>query len=265
MSRQSGDNLYTVGNSPVNAGLAQIQHAMGQHGPQVIGFDDFLYQDGAPPEAYPWICLSGTDDEAIPPTPLDTQVVGGILRCTNGDSSGTFAADASALVSDFPVRVDYGGLYIEARVKPVTDILLRSMWFGVTDTQALEEPFSIATATVTSNASDAACFVFDVGATLQQWWSLAVDGGTDDTKNAALGAATAPVGDAWQRLGIWFSSSGDIIKYYVNDVLINTLEGTGGISPATDLYITLGQNGSATTAKSLDVDYIYWRHGRPGV
>ena len=135
-----------------------------------------------------------------------------------------------------------------------------SVCAGLTDSTSLEEPFSIATDTITSTASDAACFVYDDGATSKTWFACAVDGNTDDTGNATTGSA--PVADTYQTLRIEVSADGATIAFYVDGVLKKTLSGAAGVSPDVNLYATVIACATTTASKTVDVDYIYVGHNR---
>jgi hypothetical protein len=221
-------------------------------------FDDFIYQAIAETDT-PWILNKGSDGQAA--DPAISAAERGVIRLTTGNNSGDTADDASQIVCAIPVQADSGSLVVEARLKINTAITGVSVNFGLTDSTDLEEPFTIATTTVTSVATDAACFVYDDGATAKQWFACAVDSDVDDTGNAALGASVAPVADTYQRLRIEVSTDGNTINFYVDGTLVKTLTG-GGITPNTNLYATVVANSTTTASKTVDVDYIYVSHNR---
>ena len=105
-----------------------------------------------------WVLNSGTDDLAIDPA-IDEAQAGGVFQCVTGDADGTTAADGSGMVwIGNPIQLDSTGgvTVIEARIRIKSDITLLSLGFGLTDSTALEEPFTGATATVTPVAIVAA-------------------------------------------------------------------------------------------------------------
>jgi hypothetical protein len=158
-----------------------------------------------------------------------------------------------------PVQADRGGLIFETRLHINTLITTVSVIAGLTDVTTLEEPFTINAAAYTSNATDAAVFVYDTSATTDEWHMCAVDGDTDDTGCAATG--TAPVADTYQTLRIEVDVDGNTIRYYIDGALEGTLTG-GGVSPDVNLFATVIACATTTTSKTVDVDYIYVGHNR---
>lgn len=218
-------------------------------------FDDFfsftlVEADG------PWIENSGSDAQAV--DALTNTQEGGAIRITTGDADGTTAADGTQVVGFIPVQADSGGLFMEARVKCVTNIATMSLFVGLTDVTTLEEPFTNATDTITSTATDACGFLYDTDATTDEWWAVAVDTDVDDTGNAAVGTAPST---SYQVLRLEVSSDGNTILFFINGSLVKTLNG-GGVSPSTNLYPTVVACATTTTSKSVDIDYIKVGHNR---
>ena len=221
-------------------------------------FDDFIQQTLTEADG-PWIENSGADDLAVDPA-ISAQECG-VVVLTTGDNDGTVAQDGSQLVCHIPVQADSGGLVFEARLHINTAITNVAVNVGLTDSTALEEPFTIAGGdAITSVATDAACFVYDTSATTDEWWACAVDSNTDDAGNAATG--TAPTADTYQTLRIEVSADGATIKYYIDGTLEVTLSGDAGVTPDTNLYATVIACGDGTASKTVDVDYIYVGHVR---
>lgn len=219
-------------------------------------FDDFIYQTISETDT-PWIFNSGTDAQALDPSISIAER--GVIILTTGDNSGTLADDGSQIICAIPVQADSENLTVETRLHINTAITNISLNFGLTDTTALEEPFEISGTTITSNATDAACFVYDDGATTKEWYACSVDSDVDDSGNSTT--SIAPVADTFQTLRIESSSSGNTIKFYINGVLVKTLN-NAGISPSTNLYATIIANSTTTTSKTVDIDYIYISHNR---
>jgi len=233
--------------------LTLIGNAMINQRYRVELFDDFLYQAGFTEADHPWVLNEGSDGSAT--DPAISRQEGGVIQCVTGAGDGTTAEDASQLVSYVPFQADSGGLVFETRLHINTAITNVSVCAGLTDSSALEEPFSNAADVITSTASDAACFLYDTSATTDEWWALAVDSNTDDAGNATTG--TAPTADVYQTLRIEVSSDGATIKYYIDGTLETTLSGDAGVSPDVNLYATVIACGDGTASKSVDVDYIY--------
>lgn len=219
-------------------------------------FDDFLMQTLTEADT-PWILNSGSDAQAIDAAVQTAEE--GTIRITTGDADGTTANDASQVVGSIPVQADSGGLFMEARLKCVTNVNTMSLCVGFTDVSTLEEPFTNSADTITSNATDAACFLYDTDATTDYWWAVAVDTDVDDTGNAAT--SSLPVADTYQTLRIEVSPDGNTIKYFVDGSLVAT-RNSGGISPSTNLYPTVIACATTTSSKSVDIDYIKYGHNR---
>ena len=221
-----------------------------------VVFDDFNYQTLAETDT-PWILNKGSDGTAADPA-ISTDERGKIVL-TAGAGDGSTAQDGSQIVCAVPVQADSGNLVFETRLHINTAITGLSVIAGFTDVTTLEEPATIAAATITTNASDMAAFVYDDGATTKEWYAVAVDGDTDDTGNATTGSA--PVADTYQTLRIEVSADGATIKFYVDGVLKKTLSGAAGVSPDVNLYATVCICGTGEKA-TVDVDYIYVGHDR---
>lgn len=219
-------------------------------------FDDFLYRV-IDETTTSWILNKGSDGAAADPA-VDIQERGAIVL-TTGTGDGTTAADGSQIICAIPVQADSGGLVVEARLHINTAITNVAVNFGLTDVTTLEEPFSNAADVITSNATDAACFVYDSDATTKTWWMCAVDSDADDSGDATSG--TAPVADTYQTLRIEVSANGNSIKFYIDGTLVGTLS-DAGITPSVNLYATVIACGDGTASKTVDVDYLYVGHTR---
>jgi hypothetical protein len=221
-----------------------------------VVFDDFNYQTLTEADT-PWILNKGSDGTAADPAIAADER--GKIVLTAGAGDGSTAEDGSQIVCAVPVQADSGNLVFETRLHINTAITGLSVIAGFTDVSTLEEPATIATATITTNASDMAAFVYDDGATTKEWYAVACDGNTDDTGNATT--TSAPVADTYQTLRIEVSADGATIKFYVDGVLKKTLSGAAGVSPDVNLYATVCICGTGETA-TVDVDYIYVGHDR---
>jgi hypothetical protein len=220
----------------------------------VVAFEDFT--DGGHLDAGKWTLNSGADAQALDAA-QHTPILGGVVQLVTGDADGTVANDGSGMVwLGNPVQLDSGSgdVAVEWRVQIVSAITDISVNVGLTDSTALEEPFTGATDTITSVATDAVCFVFDDGNTTKEWFAAAVDTDVDDTGNAATGAA--PVADTWQLLRLEISSDGATIRFYVDGALQTTLSGDAGVGPDVVLYPVLIANSTTTTSKTVLADLV---------
>lgn len=220
-------------------------------------FDDFMYQTITEADT-PWIFNKGNDAQATDPT-IVADAERGVIRLTTGNNSGTLSDDGSQLVCAVPVQADSGGLVFEARLKINTAVTAVSVNVGLTDSTSLEEPFTISGSTITANADDAACFVYDTAQTTDQWMACSVDSTTVDEDSDLTGIA--PVADTYQTLRIEIEPDGNTIQFYINGLLVRTLT-VAGITPSVNLYATIIANATTTTSKVVDVDYVYVAHNR---
>jgi len=221
-------------------------------------FDDFInYQTWVEAET-PWVFNEGTDGSAADPAIASEEY--GVATLVTGAGDGTTAEDASQMVLHFPVQADSGGLVFETRLHIDTAITNVAVFAGFTDSTAREEPFTNAADVITSTCSDGCGFLYDTGATTDEWWMVAVDTNEDDTGNATTG--TAPVADTYQILRLEVSSDGATILFYIDGTLEGTFSGSFGVSPDVNLYATVIACGDGTASKSVDVDYVWVSHNR---
>ena len=216
-------------------------------------FDDFLYQTLVEADT-PWILNEGTDGSAADPV-VNAQSFG-VARFVGGGGDGSIAQDASQMVCHIPMKLeDVGTLVVEARLKFVTGITNGRLFVGLTDTTNREIPFSIATATVTSVATDAAGLLYDDGATAKTWHALSVANDVDSAQN--VNTAIAPA-ITYQTLRIE-AEEGEV-RCFIDGVLVQTItNNTPRINQ--DLHATVCLSTTGTT-RSMDLDYLYVGHER---
>jgi len=208
----------------------------------------------------PYVLNAGTDPQAVDAIIVSAER--GIARMVTGDdgTTPTMAVNGTQMTFHVPVQADSGGLLIEARVtlSAITNI---HAFFGLTDLTTLEEPFAISSKdVVTANADDAVAFVFDTGAATDKWFACAVDSTTVDTGSGAT--SKAPVAGTYQRLQIGISADGASVVFKIDGATIATLTGDAGVTPNTDLYMTMGGYSLGAASRNIDVDYDYLVHDR---
>jgi len=207
-------------------------------------------------DAGKWTLASGSDGAAADAAQHEA-IVGGVVELVTGAAGTNVAADgSSAAWLGNPIRLDSAGgdIAIEARIRIATAITGVSINFGLTDSTALEEPFTGSADVLTSVATDAACLVYDDGNTTKEWFGAAVDTDADDAGNAATGSA--PVADTWQLLRMEVSSDGATIRYKVDGVLVLTLSGDVGVGDDVVLYPFVIANSTAAASKTVLVDLV---------
>ena len=224
----------------IDTGLPIVSSAM-------YWFDDFI----GDAVVTPYTEASGTDAQAVQAI-VEEQF--GVYQLTSGDAGVNTAGDAEQLSLSLEWQADQGALVFETRLHLDGAITTVEICTGLTDSVALELPFTNSADTVTSVASDAIAFCFDTNATTDEWWALGVAGDTDATGNAATG--TAPVADTYQVLRIEVDDGGADCRFYIDGSLVGTLT-ANCVTPTVALapFVTIS---SAQTATShvVDVDYI---------
>jgi len=246
-----------------NSGGANHRFSIPQDGTHAIPrevygfFDDFTQQTLTEVDGM-WIENSGTDAQAVDAAIVAT-AEGGQITIVSGNLDGTMAADGSQVVGHLPVQADSGGVVFETRLHIDTAITTVSVCAGLTDSTSLEEPASIATATITTVLSDGVVFCFDSAATTKQWYAIGVDTNTDATGNALTGSA--PVADTFQVLRIELDADGATARFYVDGVFKIGLTANAA-TPTVNLFPTVTVNATTTTSRSVDIDYIYVGHNR---
>ncbi len=206
-----------------------------------------------------WILNSGGDDLAVDPAIVIAENETVFLDA--GDGDGAIANDGSQIVWAIPVTADKGGLVFEVRLA-IEDIELCSVNIGLTEASTLTEPFEVGGGdTVTSNATDAVCFVFDDGADTKEWFCLGVAGDTEATGNGEAG--DAPVNGIFQVLRCEVDADGGGATFYIDGVLVGTLT-ANVVTAATALYFmcVINGDGANAVAAGLTVDYMYLAHTR---
>lgn len=216
-------------------------------------FDDFLQQTISEADG-PWIFNDGADTEAVNPV-IEANQEGGVITLVSGNVGDGCTNDCSQLVLSVPFQADSGALVFEVRLHIDAAITTATVHAGFTDiTSEDEEPGSISTGTITTNATNGVFFVYDTDATTDEWFCIGVDGGTDATGNAATGVA--PTADTYQVLRIEIDADGETARCYIDGVLKISLT-AAATNASVNLYAIVGVLATTTTSRTVDVDYIY--------
>lgn len=205
-----------------------------------------------------WSAGQGTDGQgavaAIVAGGLD-----GICRLTSGDAGTGTAADGSILTRALNYKASSGGLYMRAKVRintAVTNVCVNIGFTDVLQTTTLEMPITLDTITPTTNASDAAVFVFDTAATNDLWHCQGVKANTD---TALTNSGTAPTADTYQVFEVYIDTSGTA-SFYIDGVLEASI--ANAVTASTALTPVIGVEARTTTSKVVDIDYIEVRAKR---
>jgi hypothetical protein len=220
----------------------------------VTHFDDFL----GDVIADEWSAAEGNDDLAVIATV--TPDIGGWIRMTTGDTT-TVSESAQVLTSGLNWQASNGGLFVEARIRPLTSVANVYYFVGFTDvlaTTTLELPATLSTTTITYVADNACGWLFDTSATTDVFYGVGVKATSGIAfANAVVG--TAPVADTATVLRVELSSAGTA-TFIRDGVTIGTLE--NAITATTDITPVIAAMARTTTSKSLDVDYVWTQMDR---
>ena len=199
-------------------------------------------------DANKWTALEGDDDIAAPPVVIAAN--NGLLTLVSGNAGDTFAHDGSQLSSQLNWIPANGGLSMTARIMPVTGVATVCYNVGFTDTIALEMPITLSTTTLTTNASDAAVFVYDTAATNDFWHIQGVKGNTD---TALTNTSVLPVADTYTILRVDIDTSGTA-SFYIDGVLKGNI--ANAVTTSVALTPTIAVTARTTSSRVLYVDYV---------
>ena len=196
----------------------------------------------------------GSDGSAAYPA-LVSGSAKGELNLVTGAAGDTVAHDASSLT----IGLDYvpadGAVTVQAVAK-LTAISNVAAFIGLNDAldTSLEMPMTLATATVTANATNAVGFLFDTAATTKHWWGVSVNaGGTPQKVDLGVlgGAAGAPTAATYQTLKVTVDTSGNA-NFYIGGTLVGTL--TAAVAAATPLTPIAVATARTTASQTLTLD-----------
>lgn len=215
---------------------------------------DFLI--AASGDVTPWVSVEGSDAQTA--VALVAGARGGVYRITTGNNSGTYADDGVQLVTSLGLTPIGGRIACEARLKMASSVATGSMGFGFTDTVALEEPTSISTTTLTTNATDGVHFVYDTAQTTDRWYAVGVKNDVDAVDGTTGLTDTAPVADTYQTLRIELDADG-VAYFYIDGVLKKRVADACTVSASVLLTPILWVNATTTASIVVDVDYLaFW-------
>jgi hypothetical protein len=226
------------------------------NGPTAVRlFDDFL----GDVISDQWSAAQGTDGQGAIAAVV-AGAAGGAVRLTSGDTT-TVAESLSSLTHGLNWKANQGGLVFEARVTPVSAVTTVSYFIGLTDTLAtttLEEPATLATATITYVAADAVGFLYDTAATTDVFYGVAVKA-TAGTAFASAVVGALPVAATAITFRIELSATGTA-SFYANGVLLGTI--ADAVTATVALTPIVSVMARTTATRSIDVDYIYMQATR---
>ena len=210
-------------------------------------FDDFL----GDVLADQWGSAVGSDPQCVAPAAL-AGISRGVVRMTTGDdAAATMAVNGVQLVSAAQWQTSNGGLVFEARAR-ISAITLAQFFVGLTDTLALEAPFTLAAGDVlTATASDAVGFLFDTAADTDTWWLV---GGANNVAATKQNTGLSPAASTNETFRIEMTAAG-VATFYRNGSQIGTAM-TGAVTAATLLTPYVGGFSRTTATRLIDCDYV---------
>lgn len=208
-------------------------------------FDDFL---GAAVSNF-WNALHGSDATAACAIHVASN---GTLRLTTGaGSTHTMAVNGAQVTTALTNLISDGGTRFETRLGNISALTSQSICFGLVDVSTLSAPFTLATTTVTANATNGAAFLQDAAGTNTHLNCVAVNAG-GSPQVVALTNDVPTSGYHVYRIEI--DAAGNA-TYFIDGALVATIL----LAVATTAILTpsVGMFSEATSAsQTLDVDYI---------
>lgn len=182
---------------------------------------------------------------------------GEVALVTGADAAGTMATNGTALAGPALVwESEEGAITFQVRAKLSA---ITTVWFylGLTDvlpSTTLEEPVSLAGTTYTTNATDAAGFMFDTAATTD---TIRCVGVKNDTDAAHVNTGLEPVAGTYRDYQIVIDVDGNA-KFYSKltstDTWTLVAEVANAVSPGVDLVPIVAAAARTNSARTLTVD-----------
>jgi hypothetical protein len=197
-----------------------------------------------------WTLLKGSEGAAANPAVAGNDRIELVTA-----AAGTgFAADASMLASislgTLAARTNGKKVTVAFKVK-VSAITTVRYFAGLSDSNALEQSASLATATYTTVASNAALILFDTAATAD---TIRLVGVNDDTDATHINTALEPVADTYEAWRLEIDPSTGDVQYFQNGTSLGTL--SAAIATDVALYFVAGVVPTTTSARTLTLDYV---------
>jgi hypothetical protein len=192
----------------------------------------------------------GNDNVAANPAHVAGSQIG-LLRLTTGDAGTGTAADSSSWTAALNWTAEDGEItgIFRAALSAITNV---AFFIGFTDALAstLEMPFTLSGTTFTSNASDAAGFLFDTAATTDTIRCVGVADGTDGTP---LDSSLAPEAATHREYKLTISTAG-LAKFWIDGTLIGEI--ASAVTPDVPLTPILIAEARSTASRTFDADYV---------
>lgn len=211
-------------------------------------FDDFMQAV----ISTQWNALKGSDGTGV--APAIRVANNGTIRLTSGaGSTHTMAVNGSQLTGALTMLVSDSGSRFETRLGNLSAATSQSICFGLVDVSTLSAPFTLATATVTANGTNGACFLQDSAGTNTGLNCVSVNaGGTPQV--TALSNIVNVTSGKYNVYRIEIDAAGNAY-FFIDNVLVATQ--LLAVATTSVLALSIGMFSNATSAsQTLDVDYI---------
>lgn len=200
---------------------------------------------------------AGSDGAAA--APAISAAAGGMVRGTTGAGAGaSMAVNGVQLHSELNWKANAGGLVMEAKVK-LSAITTQQLFVGFTDqVAALEAPIIGAGGGdgITTNATDAAGFLFDTTMTTTKFWCVGV---ANDVDGTSVNSGIAPVAATYNTLRVEIDTAGTA-TFYIDGVLVGTV--ATAVTPTVALTPVIAGFSRAAASRTIDADYVFVQQRR---
>lgn len=172
------------------------------------------------------------------------------LNLLTDDTAGTYAADAAQLTLAGLHLLGSKDVTFRARLK-IDAITTVRLFLGLTDSIALEQSVSLATATFTTVASDGLFGLFDTAATDAKWRTIGVK---TDVDTASVNLAVAPVAATYEDWEFNWRPDGSA-SVYRNGLLVQALAASS-LNVNIPLSPIIAVVPTTTALRNVAIDYV---------
>lgn len=212
-----------------------------------------------------WNLNKGNDAQAVN-FAFDATIVGGAVKGTTGDAGSGVAADGVAISINNPIQRSTTKKTELALSFLIDDITNVQFFLGLTDVlpaTTLEQPFSLATTTYTSTATDAAGILFDTAATTDTLRLVSV---ANDVDGTLIDTGVAFAQAVWYDVLVTLNADGSVEfrVWLASDGAVFSLGSTyklpaGAVRTGVNLYPIVQGCARTTAVRNLSLDYMLMR------
>jgi len=237
----------------------------GNHGNQfdvsapdaVVFHDDFL---GDTLNTFLWHNPTKGSDGATADFAISQDINGKIVGTTGAGAGASMAANGILIDNGLTWKAaNNGPMHFQTRlqISAITNICL---YAGFTDqVSTLEMPFTISGSSLTSNATDAAGFLFDTAATAATWKLVSVANDVDGTVQEAVQststATTAPVAATYTTLRVSIDTAGNAF-FFIDGKPVGVKQAVA-VTPTIALTGVIAVFTRSAASATCTVDYVH--------